>query len=124
MISSDPPSIAPQSVDKMVCDVFKDNSLLNRPEKKVEEKKVQVSGQIMVADDSALNLKVTKSILGDIGVIEQCSFYTNGQEAIDSATSVVRTALDHYSSRGIAKQELRPITAMLLDLQMPLKNGL
>ena len=80
--------------------------------------------RILVADDSALNLNVTKSILIEMGVIELCSFVMNGQEVIDEATIVVLTALDHYTKRGITKLELRPITAILLDLQMPLKNGL
>lgn len=39
--------------------------------------------KIYVADDQALNLKVTTMILEEFKILSDCEFFVNGQEAID-----------------------------------------
>lgn len=83
--------------------------------------KIKLEEQILVADDQVINLHVTKSILSDIGVINNCHFFTNGQETIDAAKNAIYIALELNDGK---RTRLRPIVAILLDLQMPIKNGL
>jgi CheY-like chemotaxis protein len=74
-----------------------------------------------VADDQALTLEITKQILKECGVLKICQFEINGQEAINAAKILVDVALELNNEK---KATLRPITCMLLDLQMPIKNGI
>ncbi len=50
-----------------------------------------------------------------------CEFALNGEEAIKIAISVVEKAIQLVESK---LYRLRPIALMLLDLQMPIKNGI
>ena len=53
----------------------------------------------------------------ELGILEYCDFYTDGQLAIDKAKSLVDDALDTGETDW-------PICLMLLDMQMPQKDGM
>ena len=53
-----------------------------------------------------------------MGIGSNAHFCVNGQEAIDRATKI----LDEFLASRETKNR-KPITAMLLDLQMPVKSG-
>lgn len=78
-------------------------------------------GKIIVADDQALNLQITKQILSEIGKIDNCSFLVNGQEAIDKVQAEVKQAV---AKRQIGEMPIiEPVVLLILDLQMPIKTG-
>lgn len=54
-------------------------------------------------------------------MLNACEFCYNGQEAIDIASNLISTALD---SAGENKSSIMPISLMMLDFQMPRKNGI
>ena len=55
--------------------------------------------------------------------IGKISFTVNGEEAISKAKSILEAAIDSIQGNQ-KKSELQPITIMLLDFQMPKKNGI
>ena len=73
-------------------------------------------GRIIVAEDQHINLDILKTYMETLGILENCDFCVNGQIAIDRAKSLI----DEASERGDLN---RPICLMLLDMQMPKKNG-
>ena len=50
----------------------------------------------------------------ELGYCQNCEFYYDGQAAIDAAKKIINSSDD----------EQQPISLMLLDFQMPRKNGL
>ncbi len=72
-------------------------------------------GIILVADDQYMNLEALKINLQEINKIKKAEFYVNGQEIIDRVLEVLTTETTTL---------LRPIQALLLDFQMPVKNGI
>lgn len=79
----------------------------------------QALDRIIVADDQALNIETISRLLEKHDVLEYTSFATNGQEAIDCAKAVIQKAI-----KGRFAGRVKPISMMLLDLQMPIKNGI
>lgn len=82
---------------------------------------------IIVADDHLINLEMLKHSLGTLQLIPQTIFCNNGQDAIESfkekVLSVVQeVARKHAGNCNVVK--LKPVALMLLDLQMPIKNGI
>ena len=67
-----------------------------------------------------MNLEILKSHIETLGLLEQTIFSINGQQAIDSAKNELDKALFNLGSE-LKKQ---PVTLMLIDFQMPLKNGI
>jgi CheY-like chemotaxis protein len=53
-------------------------------------------------------------------VLPRCSFALDGQEAIDKIKNQVRGRLKD----GHLSNTIRPVSLLLLDLQMPKKNGI
>ena len=72
-------------------------------------------GIILVADDQYMNLEALKINLQEINKIKKAEFYVNGQEIIDRVLEVLTTETTTL---------VRPIQALLLDFQMPVKNGI
>ena len=72
-------------------------------------------GIILVADDQYMNLEALKINLQEINKIKKTEFYVNGQEIIDRVLEVLTTETTIL---------VRPIQALLLDFQMPVKNGI
>ena len=67
-----------------------------------------------------MNLEILKSHIETLGLLESTIFSINGQQAIDSAKNELDKAL-HKLGSELNKQ---PVTLMLIDFQMPLKNGI
>jgi len=76
-------------------------------------------GKIIVADDDEPTLDNMEKILTNMGLASNSDFCVNGQEAIDRATEILEQFLNSSETKY-----RKPITAMLLDLQMPFKTGL
>ncbi len=76
---------------------------------------------IIVADDSDINLAVFKNIFEDIFKLTNITYCINGQMTIDTCKAVLDQALQCLES-GVRK--LRPISLLILDFQMPFKNGI
>lgn len=55
----------------------------------------------------------------EIGVSQNAEYFINGQQVIDYVKECVIESLSQD-----LKQETKPIHALLLDFQMPQKNGL
>ena len=70
--------------------------------------------KVLVADDQRINLEVLKMNLEEAGFIKGTEFYVNGQQVIDRVKEFFDTR-NKFSC---------PINALLLDFQMPIKNGL
>jgi len=75
-----------------------------------EEKSLKV----LVADDQRINLEAMKMNLKEVGFIEGTEYFVNGQEVIDRVKEIFETRIKSIS----------PVDALLLDFQMPIKNGL
>ena len=76
-------------------------------------------GIIVVADDQAINLEALKISLKAVELFVGSEFYINGQQVIDRVKVVVEDTL-----RDAKRFPVRPISALILDFQMPHKNGL
>ena len=74
-------------------------------------------GRIIVAEDLNINLEILTFFMNELGIREYCDFCTNGQLAIDKVKSLVDNALETGETD-------RPICLMLLDMEMPQKNGM
>ena len=74
----------------------------------------------MIAEDQLINLEVLRGYTKRLGVDHCSRFYINGQEAIDAVKYEVDNALVEFSE----KSSMKPVEIMLLDFQMPLKNGI
>ena len=79
--------------------------------------------RIIIAEDEMINLQVLKSQLAEEGqgIIDRCDFCFNGQEAIDQAKKVMTDGVDAETGWSAS---IMPVCLMLLDFQMPRKNGI
>lgn len=68
-----------------------------------------------MAEDQLINLQVIQSQIETMGLSDKTSFTTDGQAAIDC----VQKILDASN-----QDDEQPISLMLLDFQMPKKNGI
>lgn len=66
---------------------------------------------IIVADDLLINLEVLKNQLSENGVLDRCTFCTNGQESIDVAKRMFEQQIKQNDSSKLAT----PVSLMLLD---------
>ena len=82
---------------------------------------VRNMGSVVVADDQHINLEVLKNTLTELGIIDKTQFCVNGQEAIDVSKRIIVEFLKSSPTLVAVK---KPISFMLLDFQMPRKNGL
>ena len=92
----------------------------NKPDKKPYSFNVDKRFKIIVAEDELINVQVLKQQIYGLGLIEQTNFSVNGVEAIGCATKTLLDAIKNIRD----EKEIRPITLMLLDFNMPLKNGI
>ena len=74
----------------------------------------------MIAEDQLINLEVLRGYTKKLGVDHFSKFYINGQDTIDAVKYEVDNALVEFSE----KSSMKPVELMLLDFQMPLKNGI
>jgi CheY-like chemotaxis protein len=57
----------------------------------------------------------------ELGAIHRCCFASDGQQAIDIIKAKVR---ERFAAPINANIPLRPVSLLLLDFQMPQKNGI
>ena len=76
------------------------------------------AGTIIIAEDNKSTLMAMKHIMIEMGLGKNCSYCLNGQQAINQASDIL---FAHLSSNPTEKS--KPITSMLLDVQMPFKTG-
>ena len=84
-------------------------------------KKLKLTGTVIVADDSEVNLEAIRYNLEKIGVSQGVKFCFDGKEAVDEAMAVLNHALQQMKP---GQKRIRPISAFLLDVQMPYKTGI
>ena len=60
-----------------------------------------------------MSLQVRKNQIKNLGLTDKTIFCTDGQQAVDAFREQLRTS-----------DSAKPVTLILTDLQMPLKNGL
>lgn len=79
-----------------------------------------VRGKIVVADDQAINLEILKMHLRRLDVAEhQVVFCRDGRQCVEASAALCEVAL-----RAGPGGPVQPIQVVLLDFQMPFKNGL
>jgi CheY-like chemotaxis protein len=78
--------------------------------------------KIVIADDQHINAEVLKIHLDELGVPEeQCTYLCDGQATINYVIKHVEDAIvDFPEDSG----EVNPIALLILDFQMPFKNGI
>lgn len=82
--------------------------------------------KIIVADDQLIHLEMFKDNMQKLKLHKNCIFTNNGREAIEVAKHVIVTRLTktlEVASKDV-RTAIRPISIMILDLQMPHKNGI
>ena len=70
--------------------------------------------KILVADDQRVNLDVIRMNMEQMTLLKDLEFFTDGQQVIDRIMEILEM-------RDLASC---PIDALLLDFQMPVKNGI
>lgn len=76
-------------------------------------------GKIIVAEDQLIIMQILKQHFKDLGLIEYCEFCTDGQMAINTVKRLIDEAVIEENV-----VDSNPISIMLVDFQMPLKNGM
>jgi CheY-like chemotaxis protein len=66
-----------------------------------------------------INIEVLKNHFVELGLAEVSEFCINGQDTIDAA----KKAIDQAIEGRVDQPSISPIDFMLLDFQMPRKNG-
>lgn len=77
--------------------------------------------KIIVAEDQMINMQVIKSQLNQLGLAQACDYCYNGEQAVDQAIAIIDEAVLNCFEW---EAQVTPICLMLLDFQMPRKNGL
>jgi CheY-like chemotaxis protein len=62
--------------------------------------------------------------MSELNQLEKCDFCNNGEEAIERAKRLIVDALSKYDDAIEKPFSIRPISLLLLDFQMPKKNGI
>lgn len=69
---------------------------------------------IICADDCYLNLEALRVVLQNLGVLECCTFVTDGRQAVDAAISAIKESHGNYDLTQV----------IIVDYEMPQMNGL
>jgi CheY-like chemotaxis protein len=76
-------------------------------------------GKIIVADDICTHIEIIKSKMKEMNMEDYAEYYNNGQAVIDRVKQLTEESLKNAELFPIC-----PVSILLLDFQMPLKNGL
>ena len=74
-------------------------------------------GQIVYADDQFINQQSMQLNFEDIGLGDKLTLYSNGQD-------VVQHFDDLLKKQSLIELPCQPVTLLLLDIQMPIMNGI
>ena len=74
-----------------------------------------------MADDKHLEIQTIKMSLETINELQNSEFFINGQEVIDRVRDIVAQI---QSERKTLTEPIQPLEVLLLDFQMPYKNGI
>ena len=75
--------------------------------------------KIVVAEDQEVNIDVLSDHLQTLGAFENTEMCIDGQSTIDKCKQIIDEAISDTSCVNVT-----PIDLMLLDFQMPNKNGI
>ena len=89
------------------------------PQNTSARKTTEESPEIIVAEDSRINMEALQISMREIGLYDSCEFVTDGRQAIHAAKQLIRAALSDED----CKFPITPIRAMLLDQEMPHRKG-
>jgi CheY-like chemotaxis protein len=87
----------------------------------ISKKESYANARIVAADDQLINIEVLKSNIEELGLASTCDFCINGQDTIDTVKRIVDEGL---ASRDALVTSISPVDFLLLDFQMPRKNGI
>ena len=76
----------------------------------------------MVADDQHINLEVLKQHMRAIGIEDKVVYFFNGQQVVDAVKRALTVSL--LKNDKACEVTITPVSLLLLDFQMPLKNGI
>ena len=79
-------------------------------------------GKIIIADDQLINIEVLKTQIEELGQLYRCEFCYDGDKTLAKAIEITEQAIQE--SNKSEETKIKPISLMLLDFQMPKKNGL
>jgi len=85
---------------------------------------MELYDKILVADDQHINIEVLQQHLTKLDVIKRCEFFYDGQLTIDRTKELIDDAIS-FTTYGLEDvKKLTPVSLILLDFQMPVKNGI
>lgn len=76
-----------------------------------------------MVDDQHINLEILKQHVNKLGLDQITKYFINGQQVIDAVKDIVGQSLTLLTSEEDVPAALRPVSAILLDFQMPIKTG-
>ena len=80
-------------------------------------------GMIMVADDQFVVQQVMRVFFNELGILGRVLFCNNGEEVLEFFKGFF-SQLEDSTIEKDKKGCVRPITLLLMDINMPFKNGL
>ena len=79
------------------------------------------NARIVAADDQLINIEALKSHIEALGLVDTCDFCIDGQKTISKVQLILDDAI---AARDMNSYILQPLDFLLLDFQMPRKNGI
>ena len=104
----------------LIEDSAKSDSNFSQSEREMEPSLWKIS-KIIAADDQILNIQVLKSYFAKLYLTKQVQYAYNGQQVIDFVKEIFLGGLENRKTSG---EVYKPINLLILDFQMPMKNGI
>ena len=77
----------------------------------------------MFADDQQINVEANKLLIREFGLQDKSFFFSDGAQVTNFIQQTVEKAIQAQTEQA-SYSPLRPIAVAVLDLQMPVMNGL